>query len=199
MWVWGGNFDSSSVDYFPINFYMHTMAHYFVLIPHSNCRIKQLKNSYLNGKRRDLNIFSDSLRCLKGGLGPDHVTCFNSGRKPAGARRAPLKNGCCIGVYCARERAVGPAPPSPRCSLTMRPVSRRNLDWTYSLVGTGDNGAPECLIPGSASRRQTVCSQLGTPKPIPKLSVHALPSAPPLPGGHAFPPLTSGDAGPACL
>lgn len=80
----------------------------------------------------------------------------------------------------------------------MMPVSRRNLDWTYSSVGTGNRGALECPIPGPASRRQAVCSQLGTPKPIPKLIVHALPSAPPLPGGHAFPPLTSVVAGPAC-
>lgn len=202
MWVWGGNFDSFRVDYLQLNFYMHKMAHYFVLVPHCNCRIKQLRNSYLSAKKaRSLHFLFYSL--LKGGLGPDHVMRCNSGRKLGGggwrARRAPLKNGCCTGVYCARERAVGPAPPRPRCSLTMMPVSRRNLDWTYSSVGTGNRGALECPIPGPASRRQAVCSQLGTPKPIPKLIVHALPSAPPLPGGHAFPPLTSVVTGPACF
>lgn len=159
MWVWGSNFDSSSVDYFPINFYMHTMAHYLVLIPHCKCRIKQLRNSYLSVKKaRSSHFLFYSLCCLKGGLGPGHVTRSNSGRKPAGARRVPLKNGYCIGVHCSRERVVGPAPPRPRYSLTMRPVSRRNLDWTYSLVGTGDSGAPERPIAGPASRRQTVGS-----------------------------------------
>lgn len=118
MWVWGGNFDSPSADYFPINFYMHTMAHCFVLIPHCNCRIKQLRNSYLSGKKaRSEHFLFYSLCCLKGGLGPDHVTRSNSGRKPAGTRGAPLKNGCCIGVYRARERAVGPRHPVPAAPL----------------------------------------------------------------------------------
>lgn len=90
------------------------------------------------------------------------------------------------------------ATPSP-VLLTMRPVSRRTLDWIYSVVGSGGGGTPQRRIPGPASREPTVCSRLGTPKPIPKLSVYALPSAPPLPGGHALPPLTSGLPGPgAC-
>lgn len=89
--------------------------------------------------------------------------------------------------------AAGSRPaPRPRCSLTMRPVSRRTLDWTYSAVGTGVSGAPASRMPQPTGGRPKACSALWTPKPIPNLSDHALPSAPPLPGGHALPPLTSG-------
>lgn len=110
----------------------------------------------------------------------------------AEARLGPRKDGCCSGVDGARERALGFAPPRPHRTLTMRPVSRRTLDWIYSVVGNPGVGTPQCHIPRPASRRPTVCLQFGTPKPIPNLSVYAQLSAPPLPGGHALPPLTSG-------
>lgn len=83
MWVWGGNFDSSRAYCFQLNFYMHKMAHYFVLIPYCNCRIKRLRNSYLSAKKGAILAFS-LLFPLKGGLGPDHVMRFNSGRKLGG-------------------------------------------------------------------------------------------------------------------
>lgn len=199
MWVWGGNFDSSSVDYFPINFYMHTMAHYFVLIPHSNCRVRQLRNFYLSGKRRDLNIFSFSLRCLKGGLGPDHVTCSNSGRKPAGARRAPLKKWLLHrGVLRPRAGSRARATPSPL--LPYHEAGESPKPGLDLLLGRY-RGQWSSRVPHPRAREPKADCLLAAwnSKPIPKLSVHALPSAPPLPGGHAFPPLTSGVAGPACL
>ncbi|KAK7810636.1 hypothetical protein U0070_022972 [Myodes glareolus] len=52
----------------------------------------------------------------------------------AEARVGPRKDGCCSGVDGARERTLGFAPPRPHRTLTMRPVSRRTLDWIYSVL-----------------------------------------------------------------
>lgn len=87
---------------------------------------------------------------------------------------ARLKDGCRRPEATARELTLGPTASTrsraPPPLLTMKPVSRRTLDWIYSVVGLGLVGL-QCRLPRSAIRGPVCIQHPETPKPISELSV----------------------------
>ncbi|EAW58544.1 small integral membrane protein 27 [Homo sapiens] len=53
----------------------------------------------------------------------------------------------------------------------MKPVSRRTLDWIYSVVSPGDRGPPPCRLTGPAGGKALFLQHPETPKSIPELSI----------------------------